>query len=306
MNRARIAVVLVSHETRRAVLAALGSLPVRADVEVVVADTGSRDGTVAAVRRQRPDVRVVELANAGFGRAANTGVRLTKAPVIVVANADVRFGPGALDVLAGSLEADPTLGAVGPRVRYPDGTLQASARTVPGPLDAVAHAALGRIRPGNRWTRRYHGTAGDAGRPRDVDWLSGCALALRRRAVTEVGGFDPGFFLYVEDLDLGVRLRAAGWRLRYEPRAEVEHEVAASTSQRRGRALLAHARSIERYVLRGVPCGRRWLLRGLLRPLLVCWVAVTWAAERLRGKRSSATGERLLPPAVAGRPAGRR
>ena len=282
-------VVLVTHDTRDEVLGALASLP-PGDVEVVVVDTGSRDDTVAVVRRERPDVRVLALVNTGFARAANAGLRCTRASVVVVANADVRFEPGAVLRLAEALEADAGLAAVGPQVRYPDGTLQASARRRPGTVTAVLHALLGRVQPHNPWTRRYHARDLDPAVPREVDWLSGCALALRRSAVDQVGGFDPGYFLYVEDVDLAERLRAAGWRLGYEPRACVRHRVGASTSRARFRALGHHARSLDRYLasrLRGP--GR--LLRPVLPVVVAVWAVVTGVLERL-GRGHSTTGER--------------
>ncbi len=110
---------------------------------------------------------------------------------------------------------------------------------------------------------------------RDVDWLSGCALMLRRRAFDDAGGFDPAYFMYVEDVDLAWRLREAGWRVRYQPSARVVHAGAASTSRRRLRMVVEHARSLDRFygrVHRG-PAGR--LLRPLLRLGLAAWVLAT-------------------------------
>ena len=291
---ARVGVVLVTHDTREEVHGALTSLAAEGagngDLEVVVVDTGSSDGTAAAVHRGWPAARVLRLVNTGFARAANAGLRATGAPVVVVANADVRFGAGALAALERALEEDPGLGAVGPEVRYPDGSLQASARRRPDTRTAVLHALLGRLRPDNPWTRRYHARDLDPGLPRDVDWLSGCAIALRREAVEEVGGFDPGYFLYVEDVDLAERLRAVGWRLGYEPSARVRHRVGASTSRARWTTLRHHARSLDRYLaarLRGP-----WrLLRPLLPVAVLGWAVGTGIAERLGGGRST-TGER--------------
>ena len=291
---ARVGVVLVTHDTREEVCGALDSLGAegagRGDLEVVVVDTGSSDGTAAAVHRGWPAARVLRLVNTGFARAANAGLRATGAPVVVVANADVRFGAGALAALERALEEDPGLGAVGPEVRYPDGSLQASARRRPDTRTAVLHALLGRLRPDNPWTRRYHARDLDPGLPRDVDWLSGCAIALRREAVEAVGGFDPGYFLYVEDVDLAERLRAAGWRLGYRPGARVRHRVGASTSRVRWTALRHHARSLDRYLaarLRGP-----WrVLRPLLPVAVLGWAVATGLAERV-GRGRSTTGER--------------
>jgi N-acetylglucosaminyl-diphospho-decaprenol L-rhamnosyltransferase len=293
---ARPAVVIVTHDTREEVLGCLASIAPGDTAEVVVVDSGSSDDTRDAVRRAHPEVRVLTLVNVGFGRAANTGIRATSAPYVVVCNADVRFTPGALPALAERLDADVGVAAVGPLVRYPDGTVQASARCMPDLRTAVVHGLLGRVAPDNAATSRYHARDLPVDRPRDVDWLSGCTLALRRTAMDDVGGFDPGYFLYVEDVDLGQRLRATGWRLRYEPSARVVHAVGASTSQHRGRALLAHARSLDRYQSMRLGQGPRRVLLGPLRVSLTGWVVATWVSERLTRGTRSVTGERLVHP----------
>lgn len=300
----RTAVVIVTHNTRDDVLRCLDSLGGRGDRptdrghdeppdEIVVVDTGSSDGTVDAVLAARPDVRVLELANAGFGRGANAGVRVASASYVIVANADVRFEPGSVGRLIAELEGDTSLAAVGPAVLYPDGEPQASARQLPDLPTALGHAVCGRVAPSNRWTRRYRELEHAPTRPRDADWLSGCVLALRRSAFDQVGGFDPGFHLYVEDIDLGVRLRAAGWRLRFQPDACVEHRVGASTSTARWRSLVSHARGLDRFVWQERSGPFAAVPRFALRVGLVGWVVVTWLWERTLGAAHSTTGERL-------------
>lgn len=294
MARPTTAVVIVTHQTCDLVLDCLASLQDGQADDIVVVDTGSTDGTVDAVVATYPEVRVLELANAGFGRGANAGTRITSADHVVVANGDVRFGPGTVRRLGEHLDADRGLGAVGPAVFYPDGQPQASARRVPDPLTAVAHAVLGRVLPGNRWTRSYRAVDHHHHQPRDADWLSGCALAVRREAFEQLGGFDPGFHLYVEDIDLAVRLRDAGWRVRYEPDVWVEHGVGASTSNARLRALLTHARSLDRFLRHhhaGVLAG---MLRLPLRVGLFTWAVATWLWEHTLGADHSTTGERQV------------
>ncbi len=297
-----LAVVLVTHDTRDEVLGALEALaadPERpGDLEGVVVDAGSRDGTVAAVRGRADGTRVLALANTGFGRGANAGVRATSARLVLVANADVRVRPGALHRLAACLAAEDDVAAVGPQVRYPSGALQASARRDLDVATVLGHAVLGRLWPENPWTRRYHARDLPSDVPRDVAWLSGGALLLRREAFASVGGFDPGYFLYVEDMDLGDRLRAAGWRLRYEPAAVVEHRVGASTSRARLRALWHHAVSLDRYLARRLQGAGR-LLRPLLPVALAAWVVVTVLVER-GGAGRSTTGERFEVPGRSG------
>jgi N-acetylglucosaminyl-diphospho-decaprenol L-rhamnosyltransferase len=286
------AVVVVSHDTRDEALGCLASLADAGADEVVLVDTGSVDGTADAVRRAHPGTEVLVLDNVGFGRAANAGVRRTGAEVVVVCNADVRFDPGSVEVLARRLWSDPAVGAAGPLVRYPDGRPQASARDVPAFTTAVGHALLSRVWRANPWTRRYRRTDADPTRARDAAWLSGCTLAVRRRAFEDVAGFDPAYFLYVEDVDLGVRLRRAGWRLRYEPDARVVHRVGASTGRRRRWALTTHARSLDRFYGRYVGTGRLGrAARPLVRVALAGWVVVTLLWERLAGQGRSTTGE---------------
>jgi len=191
-QRPRTAVVIVTHQTCDEALTCLASLEGDQADDIVVVDTGSTDGTAEAVRAAHPDVRVLELANAGFGRGANAGVRVTSAPYVVVANADVRFGPGSVQHLADDLDEDPSLGAVGPGVFYPDGQPQASARRLPDPITAIAHGVLGRLAPANRWTRRYRALDHPHTQAREADWLSGCALALRRGAFERSAASTPG------------------------------------------------------------------------------------------------------------------
>lgn len=289
----RTAVVLVNHDTRGHLLDCLATLlPSEAD-EIVVVDAGSTDGSADAVRAAHPQVEVVELANVGFGRGANAGAARTTADVIVIANADTSFDPGSVHRLAQELQDEPALGAVGPRVRYPDGRHQASARAFPSFVDAVGHGIFGLWRPDNRWTRRYRMTDADPALPRDVDWLSGCALAIRREAFAEVGGFDPGYFMFVEDVDLGWRLAQKDWRVRYVPDAGVVHEVGASTGARPASMVIAHARSLDRFHARrhDTPSGR--LTRPLVRLGLAGWVTAVLTWNRMaRGRdHRSTTGE---------------
>ncbi|MEX0868883.1 MAG: glycosyltransferase family 2 protein [Nitriliruptoraceae bacterium] len=293
--QARTAIVIVTHNTRADVLECLRSLREAGDgaapgaaPDVIVVDAGSSDDTVAAVRADAPDVRVVELDNVGFGRAANTGVRLADADNVVIANADVRLAPGVVARLAAELASEETLAAVGPAVYDLDGRLQATARRVPDPWVAVLHGLLGRVWADNPMTRRYHAAdtpavdAGDGPRMRDAEWLSGCVVAVRRTAFTSVGGFDPRYFLYMEDVDLSVRLRAAGWRLRYQPGIAVTHVGGASTRSRPVRRAVWHATSIDRYVRVHHRSAPARILHPLLRLGLAGWVVLTVIADIAR------------------------
>lgn len=289
----RVAAVVINHETRDELLGCLATLPAAGADEIVVVDCGSTDGSADAVQQHHPEVTVLALPNVGYGQGANAGVARTTAPFVAVANADTRFDPGSLRELGEVLAGDRRVGAAGPQVVYPDGRRQASARTFPTLGQAAGHALFGLWWPSNPWTRAYRQTDADPDAPRDVDWLSGCALVLRRTAFEEVGGFDPGYWMFVEDVDLGYRLRQAGWRIRFDPRSRVAHAVGASTGRQRTRMVVAHARSLDRFYGRAYAHGAGRLLQPLVRIGLLGWVVVVLAWNRFVARRTgrSTTGE---------------
>lgn len=288
----RTGAVVVSHRTPVRAQRCATSLRAAGADEVVVVDAGSDDDTVE--RLVPTDVTVLAEANLGFGRCANAGVAALPpdVDVVVVCNADTVWAPEAVRRLAAAVR-QPGVVAAGPTVVYPDGRPQASARQLPTLGTALGHAALGLWWPGNPWTRRYRQLDVDTGRPREVDWLSGCALALDRDAFTAVGGFDPRYFLYAEDVDLCVRLRDAGGRLVTVPDAQVTHEVGASTATDRRRMVIEHARSLDRFARQHVLVGPRRPLRPLVRLALAAWAVTTLVWDRVVGRRSgrSTTGE---------------
>lgn len=288
---ADVAVVVVTHQTRADALACLGTVQVAQPAEVVLVDCGSTDGTADAVRACLPWVEVLALDNLGYAGGANAGIARTSSPLVLLLNADTRIAPDSLVTLAASIPDD--VGALGPRVVYPDGRHQASARMLPTTAQGIGHALFGLWWPANPWTRAYRQSDRDPDQPRDVDWVSGCAILLRRAALDEVGGFDTGYWMYVEDIDLCFRLRQAGWRVRYDPSTTVVHAVGRSTSQRRGRLVVAHARSLDRFHRRAYGHGAGRLTRPLVRLGLLAWVGTVLAWDRLVGRRAgrSSTGE---------------
>ncbi len=286
----RTGAVVVSHRTPvRAVACAASLTAAGADV-VIVVDAGSADGSVEELKAA--GLEVLSLANLGFGRSANAGVAALPedVDVAIICNADTTWEGGAVTTLAARAR-DGGIGAVGPAVTYPDGRPQASARMLPDMPTAVGHAVFGRWWPANPWTQRYRMADVDPFVAREADWLSGCALAVDRAAFVHVGGFDPGYFLYVEDVDLGVRLRAAGWRLVTEPAARVVHEVGASTRYHRAANVAHHVRSLDRFAATHVLRGPARVLRPVLQLALVAWAAAALAWERTLGSGRSTTGE---------------
>jgi len=257
-------------------------------VELVVVDNGSSDGSIAALESAIPEVRVVHApGNVGYSRAANLGAAATRAAVVAVCNADLAIEPGTAAAMLARFDGDAGLGACGPRIRNVDGTDYPSARQVPSLPVAIGHGALGLWAPRNRFTVRYRELDADPTQERDVDWVSGAAIWLRRDALDTVGGWDERYFMYVEDLDLCWRLKRAGWRVVYEPGGSVVHVQGASTSRRPYRMLLEHHRSAWRFAQR-----RLTGIRALLLPFAAVYLglrAVAAMAEHAVRARTATT-----------------
>lgn len=271
-----VAAVIVSYNVADLVLECIASLRSDGIEQVVVVDNASADGSVEAVRRHEPGVEVLALTrNLGYGAGANRGVAATTAPYVAVMNPDVVVEPGSTKALVDALEADAGLAVVGPRVESPGGDLYPSARTFPDLADAAGHAFFHFVWPANPFSRRYRMLDWDHAGAADVDWVAGNHFLVRRSAWDEVGGFDEGFFMYMEDVDLCWRLRRAGWRTGYEPAARVTHAIGRSTDQTPYRMIAAHHRSLLRYAAKTTSPKRRLLLPVIavalaLRSVLAC------------------------------------
>jgi N-acetylglucosaminyl-diphospho-decaprenol L-rhamnosyltransferase len=227
--------------------------------EVVVVDNGSRDGSVARLRAAFPDVPVLDAGgNVGYAAAANLGTERTTAPVVVVSNPDLVVRPGTARAMLARFDAELDVGAVGPLLLDPDGNRYPSARREPAAFDALAHALLGVVAPRNRFTRRYRQP--DLEHAQDVDWVSGAMVWLRRAAVDSVGGWDEGYFMFAEDVDLCWRLRRLGWRIVYDPAGAVTHVQGASTNRHPYRTIVDHHRSTYRFATKRWQGARRVLL----------------------------------------------
>jgi N-acetylglucosaminyl-diphospho-decaprenol L-rhamnosyltransferase len=256
--------------------------------ELVVVDNASTDNSVDRLRRVHPDVRIVRSGgNLGYARAANLGIAATEAPLVAVLNPDTVLAPGVGKAVADRFYTEADLGAVGPRIHNTDGTVYPSARRVPTIADAVGHGLLFFVWRDNPFTRRYRETDADPARARDVDWVSGAAVWLRRAALDAVGGWDERYFMYVEDVDLCWRLRRSGWRVAYEPAGTVEHLLGVSTASRPYRMIAEHHRSLLRFASSRFTGPRRALL-GPAAAFLVARGAMAMAHHRLSawGNRS--------------------
>jgi N-acetylglucosaminyl-diphospho-decaprenol L-rhamnosyltransferase len=274
-----VTVSIVNHESRNAVLESLRALAEdttrHCRLQVIVVDNASQDGSADAIRAAYPEVEVLERDDrAGYGANHNLALARAEGRHVLFLNDDARVKPGAIDAMAAHLDAHPDVAVAAPTLVHPDGRPQVSLWPTPTPgADVRAALRLGRGRPA-----ALNGRA-----PQPVGWAMGCALLVRQDAAVAVGGFDEGYFMYSEEVDLSVRLARAGGATHWVPEAEVVHEGQATTGDSVERAI-EMARSRRRYQDRhysrvGRPVAR--LAIGLQFALLAL-------AARLRGRDAQA------------------
>ncbi len=252
---AAVRVVVVTWNSAEVLPGFLSSLTAACSVpvEVVVADNASPAGdpvVPAAARLLRTG------ANLGYGKAANLAVSGFAGDWLVVANPDVVWTAGALDELLAAGARWPRAGCLGPAIRTLDDKLYPSARAFPSLGRGFGHAIFGWWWPSNPWTRSYRA---EAGTPEEgvTGWLSGSLMVLRREAWEQVGGFDPKYFMYCEDMDLCRRLAEAGWQNVYVPAAVITHVGGHATAGEPAVMLREHHRALYVYLSEHYR-GARW------------------------------------------------
>jgi len=223
--------------------------------------------------------------NPGYGASANHGVAgLAKVPdLIVICNPDIVWQAHTLETLIPEMESRPTVGIAGPLLLNTDGSTYPSARAFPGIRVGIGHALFGDVWKTNPWTARYLGTQ-EGTEPRIVDWLSGACVMVRSETFTAIGGFDEGYFMFVEDVDLCFRAKKQGWRSLFVPQASLTHSGAHSTGPRMAEMIKAHHQSMRKFLFRMYEGPLYWPIRQALRAGL--WVRSVIAPLRYVRSRS--------------------
>ncbi|MGY1746360.1 glycosyltransferase family 2 protein [Blastococcus sp. SYSU D00695] len=250
-------------------------------VEVVLADNGSTDGAPEAAAARHGNVRLLRTGgNVGYGAAVNAGMAGLTDGWALVANPDVRFEPGSVDELLAVAARWPRAATVGPAIRTPEGELYPSARDLPRLSTGIGHATLGWVWPANPWTARYRREREEP-RERPAGWLSGSCLLVDVAAFHSIGGFDPGYFMYFEDVDLAERLGRRGWLHVYAPSAVVVHEGGHATGREPHRMARVHHTSALRYLSHQHPGPRNAPLRAAFRAGLGARMLVSYVSDRV-------------------------
>lgn len=286
-----LTIVVVNWNTKEHLERCLQSI-YRPDVEtafeVIVVDNASKDGSADVAEIQFPQTNVIRNdKNLGFSRAANQAIILGRGSFFMLVNPDAVLQDKAIDRVVEFAREHPDVGIVGCKILNEDGSLQPSCRRFPTPaVGLFRNTFLGRLFPRNRYTRSYLMTDWDHMNLREVDWVSGACMLIRRETLSEIGIFDERYFMYCEDLDLCFRAHNAGWKVFYYPRAVAVHRKGASSDQAQLRCVVTFHRSLYKFFNKYFAKARflpyRWFV-GLLLVVRAAAIIAKYAVRRLLG-----------------------
>jgi GT2 family glycosyltransferase len=229
--------------------------------EVVVVDNGSRDDSVSRVKELCPQVIVIEAGrNLGFAAANNRGVQQARGDFVLLVNTDALLQKGCAQSLLKIMEADPRVGMVGPQLLNEDGSLQTSYEAAP----TLATETLNRSLLKRLFPSKYPGKSRRRTEPEDVETLIGAVMMIRRPALEALGGFDEDYFFFLEETDLAVRMRQAGWKVIHDPCASAVHLQGATAKANPASARIEFYRSRYLFFRKHYGVRAMRLLKGVL------------------------------------------
>jgi GT2 family glycosyltransferase/lipopolysaccharide/colanic/teichoic acid biosynthesis glycosyltransferase len=248
-----VSIIIVSYNSSSVLKPCLESIRDQSfagEVEVIVVDNASSDGTPDLVREEYPWVELVAgNENLGYSRGVNVGVRHARGRFFFILNPDTVLKPDSVQELADFMESNPEAGIVGPKLVFHDGNIQLSCRRFyTFKVLVLRRTPLGKIFKNAKAERDHLMLDFDHESTREVDWLLGAAMFVRRTAVESVGLMDERFFLYFEDVDWCYRMEQQGLRVYYHPTSVVVHGYARDSAQSvLNRSFVAHLVSLFRY-----------------------------------------------------------
>jgi GT2 family glycosyltransferase len=224
-----IGICIVTRGSKEKVVACLKSLFEQTqtlEIDVVVVDNDSRDGTVEEIQSQFPKIHLIgNNKNLGYSKAVNQGLKILNARYLVLLNPDAIVLNQALDRLVKFMDENSEVGICAPKVLNQDGTVQyQSRRGEPRPWNVFSYfLGLSKLFPKDPRFSGYLLTYLDDNTVNEVDAVSGSCMLIRNEVVTEIGYLDERYFAYQEDTDYCIHARQAGWKVCYVPTAEVLH-----------------------------------------------------------------------------------
>jgi GT2 family glycosyltransferase len=294
--RADVSVVIVTRNNRRYLEPCLDSLlqaRMQYRCDIVVVDNGSIDGTQELLRRQHPEIALIDNgSNVGLSRASNQGITASHGRYVLLLNDDTLVNGPSLDAMVTLLDETPRAGAVGGCLLNDDGTTQACYNY----FSTLAEEFMIATRIGDTVWPGYPARM-DAGQSREVDWVSSACVLLRRSALDDVGLLDEEYFIYGDEADLQYRLKQAGWSVHFIPQATTIHFGGRSLDRWRRRRMVNRGKML--FYRKHYGPLRTLALRGMLAGLslakLAWWgLAALWPPRRDRASRELASNMEVL------------
>lgn len=228
----KLSVIILNFNTREYTLGCLQSIkeqnmdPKGDELEVIVADNGSTDGSIEAIQEKFPWVKIIEnKENIGFAAGNNRAIKKARGKVILLLNSDTVVFPDSFEKMLEFMDKVKDVGAATARLELSDGALDlACHRGFPTPWNALTYfLRLERAFPNIRLFSGYHQTWKDFDKVHQVDAISGACFFLRKEVIGEIGLLDEQYFMYAEDLDWCMRIKNAGWKIYYNPEVKIIH-----------------------------------------------------------------------------------
>jgi len=242
--------------------------------EVIVIDNASTDSSAAIVKKDFPQVILIENSeNRGFAAANNQGISIAKSRYILLLNSDMVILDKAIEKTVSFADAHPEAAVTGCRVLNPDQTLQPTCFMFPSILNMLLSSTyLYKLFPKSRFFGRERMTWWNSDRDREVDVLKGCFMLVRREAIEQVGMMDERFFMYGEETDWCYRFKQTGWKVMFTPAGEIIHLGGQSTGQISEKMLIELRLSILKFIQKH---------HGWLKYKVACFLTIMFFAIRI-------------------------
>jgi len=229
--------------------------------EAIVVDNGSTDDSVSRMKDRFPRVMMIEAGrNLGFAAANNRAVQKSSGEFLLLVNTDALLERGCAQSLLDLMKADPRVGMAGPQLLNPNGSPQTSYEAAP----TLATEILNRSLLKRLFPSRFPGKGRALSEPEQVETLIGAAMMIRRQALEQLGGFDEDYFFFLEETDLALRMRQAGWKVIHDPRARAVHLQGATAKTFQASARIEFYRSRYLFFRKHYGIGAMRLLKGVV------------------------------------------
>lgn len=288
VNNPTLSIIIVSHDTRRLLQTCLQSVrasEVDFPLEIFVADTGSRDGSLMMVQEEFPEVIcLAETAECGYAAANNLALRQCRGSYQLLLNPDTELPLNALAAMVAFMDAHPRIGIAGPKLIKGNGCLDlACRRSFPTPTNALYHfIRLPALFPENPAFGEYNLTHRDPDNSYEVDSVTGAFMMLRAGMLGEVGLLDETYWMYGEDLDLAFRAKQKGWKVYYNASVKVKHYKGESSRQRSLKCTYEFFRAMHIFYRKHYSSQRSTVINALVTAGIALLGTASLIADRLR------------------------